>query len=197
MAFEDLQREHPEPVLSNPHSKVLPDALMESLVFQFIPIASCLHTRHHRKEFVFFPFAPYFRHLVTQMRLLLTFLFSGQGSLSAQPFLIAKVLQTLQHLVCLLLDSLWYDWICLVMVEQNCTQNFRCNWTNAEQSGMITSYVVYINLLMLRSFSRILREIEQPLPHSSLSLSVYVEEVGLHDSCESLLIDSMNNRLNY
>jgi len=58
MAFKYLQgwRLHnlsgqPVPVLSHPHSeKVFPDVQREPSVFQFVPIASCPVTRHHRKE---------------------------------------------------------------------------------------------------------------------------------------------------
>jgi len=58
MAFEYLQgwRLHnisgqPVPVLGHPHSeKVFPDVQRQPPVFQFVPVASCLVTRHHWKE---------------------------------------------------------------------------------------------------------------------------------------------------
>lgn len=73
-----------------------------SSLFPLLPVFTLATLATHRKEFVFFPFASYFRCLLTSLRLLLILLFSRQNSLCAQPFLTVKVLQTVHHLGCLL-----------------------------------------------------------------------------------------------
>ena len=54
----------------------------KSIVFQFVPIASCLVTGHHWEKFGSIFFSPLIRHLYTLVRPPLHFLFSRPNSLN-------------------------------------------------------------------------------------------------------------------
>lgn len=94
------------PVLSHLHSaEELPDVQIESPVFQLMPIAHYPSTGHQWKESVLF--APSLHYLQILVRFPQSLLQAGQSELS-QPFLTGEVLQTLDHLSGLPLDSFQY-----------------------------------------------------------------------------------------
>lgn len=97
-------------VLHHSHIKnVFPAVQRGPPVFQFVPIASDLVTRHHWKRLAT-SWHPSFRYLCTLMRSLLSLLLQAEHSQLYQPFLIGGVLQSLHHLCGPLLDCPGAPW---------------------------------------------------------------------------------------
>lgn len=90
------------------------------LVFQFVPISSCLVTGHYWKEphsIFFTPFLWIFGH--TDDIPPEIFLSWAEQSQLSQPFFVGEMLQSspLNNVICSLLDSLWYVHVSFIELD--------------------------------------------------------------------------------